>query len=246
VFGHIGFEEASEECISVFIEPISPPMLSFPFDGSEEEIRTPQFSWLPPAPLNMFSALTYDFTLVEVTEGQTAAEAVQQNMPVYTVSNHPDIFLNYPASHPQLDTGKIYAWQVFANNNNEYAAQSEVWTFKVKPDSILPVHTSRNPFIKLKQQLDASLGVFEDVVKFYYNNEADDTTVSYTISSLENADIGAVVKTSTIEVKFGENYLQVPLQGDDRLIRDRIYLFSVVNSRNETWMLKFIYHPNEE
>ena len=243
--GHIGFDEVSEECINVYVEPLSPPLLSLPFDGSEEEINMPQFSWIPPAPLNMFNNLSYDFLLVEVGQGQTAQEAIQQNMPVYTVSNHPDIFINYPSSHTPLDTGKIYAWQVLANNNNDHVGQSEVWTFKVKPDSILSVKKSTIPFIKLRQQLDASIGIFENIIRCHYNNEAGDTTVGYTISSLDNADMGAIASSGTLVLARGENYLEKPLGGDERLIRDHLYLFAVVNSRNETWMLKFIYHPQE-
>ncbi|MBG9377041.1 hypothetical protein I5907_12420 [Panacibacter sp. DH6] len=243
--GHIGFDEVSEECINVYVEPLSPPLLSLPFDGSEEEINMPQFSWIPPAPLNMFNNLSYDFLLVEVGQGQTPQEAIQQNMPVYTVSNHPDIFINYPSSGTPLDTGKMYAWQVIANNNNDHVGQSEVWTFKVRPDSIITTNIPKLSFVKLSKNLDASVGIVSHMIRFYYNNEAADTTVSYTISSLDNANIGAEIRTESLSIKKGENYIQLPLSGDDRLVKDKIYLFSILNTRNEIWMLKFVYQEEQ-
>lgn len=236
VFGHIGFEEASEECISVFIEPISPPMLSFPFDGNEEEIRTPQFSWLPPAPLNMFSALTYDFTLVEVTEGQTAAEAVQQNMPVYTVSNHPDIFLNYPASHPQLDTGKIYAWQVFANNNNEYAAQSEVWTFKVTAAISDTVPKELIQYFTFKESDDQQpiYSIKENTIflKFYSWN--DTRTADFFIKDeAEN-----IIATKQLDIVYGDNYIKFPLGFSPE--PEKIFSISMTDLDERVYNIKFM------
>lgn len=242
---HLNYQEVATECINVFIEPISPPMLTMPFDGSETEIKTPQFSWLPPSPLNMFNILTYDFTLVEVTEGQTSAEAIQQNMPVYIAHNLPDIFLNYSGTYTALDTGKLYAWQIIANNNDEYAGQSEVWTFKIKGDSIIRIQKNLEPFIKLKEQMDATIGVFGVAIRFFYINEAEDTNITYTISSLENDDIGTVVKSGTVKLMSGENYLEIPLQGGEILSNNKFYLLKVLNSRNETWMAKFIYHQPE-
>lgn len=242
--GHIGFDEVSEECINVYVEPLSPPLLSLPFDGSEEEINMPQFSWIPPAPLNMFNNLSYDFLLVEVGQGQTAQEAIQQNMPVYTVSNHPDIFINYPSSGTPLDTGKMYAWQVMANNNNDHVGQSEVWTFKVRLDT--PQQTinviNTMPFARVKKEVDATVAYCEGVLKFIYDNSLRDTTVQFQISSLEEEDLGEIMDQGSLKVNNGDNMLSIAYLEDDRLIDKHMYLLSLINSNRERWFLKFIYN----
>ena len=243
--GHIGFDEVSEECINVYVEPLSPPLLSLPFDGSEEEINMPQFSWIPPAPLNMFNYLSYDFLLVEVGQGQTAQEAIQQNMPVYTISNHPDIFINYPSSGTPLDTGKMYAWQVIANNNNDHVGQSEVWTFKVRPDSLTPMILDTLPYVRLKSTLDASVSSCSGTLKLIYNNRSADTLLSYLIQSLDEADLNAVMETGSLKVRNGDNFIDLPFFEDNRLIDKHIYLFSIVDSNNRRWSMKFIYRTPE-
>jgi hypothetical protein len=245
VFGHAGYEEVSEECINITVEPISPPLLSMPADGSNDEINMPQFSWLPPAPLNMFNNLSYDFILVEVGEGQTAEEAIQQNMPVYMINNDPDIFLNYPTSHAPLDTGKLYAWQVKANNNNEFAAQSEVWTFKVKPDSIPGLYTDTASYIRLKSLTDASVASCVGTLKFLYTNIAGDSSIQYQISSLDAADLGVEMESGPLTVSAGDNYIDLPFLNDNRLINEHTYLFSVTDSRSARWLMKFIYKTPE-
>ncbi|NNV55039.1 hypothetical protein [Limnovirga soli] len=233
-------KQLQQDCISITVEPLSPPILSLPLNESVSENPYPQFTWLPPVPLNMFSLLTYDFVLVEVQEGQTSAEAIVQNMPVYFHSNESNIFINYPASGTPLDTGKLYAWQVIAKNEDVFAAQSEVWTFKVREDSLWSVLADGQSFVKLTQD-PVSVITCQDILKMYYNNEADDTSLVYSISSLANEDLGAVVKTGTIPIQFGENFIELPLTNGDRLLEGKVYLFSVINSRNENWGIKIMY-----
>lgn len=240
------FETIQETCVPISVEPLSPPMLNMPLD--EDTLRTiyPQFSWLPPAPLNIFSSLTYDLVIVEVDSDQTALEAMQHNIPLYSAGNLTDIFLNYPSSGTSLDTAKTYAWQVIAKNNNAYAAQSEVWSFRIKGDTIVNPYIQEDPFIKLSQHPDASISICKGDLKFYYNNEADDSAVTYKIESLEDYDLGTVVSTGILNVQFGDNYLIIPLTKDDRLVNERTYLMQLYNSRNEVWSMKFLYRNTSE
>jgi len=130
-----GDEQSSplaEDCVQFEVEPLSPPMLNTPADEDTLPTTLPQFTWLPPSPLNLFSNLSYRFNLVEVRPGQNPSDALQENLPVYTNRNVTDIYMNYPASALSLDTAKQYAWQVVAQNNLQPAAQSEVWTFRLK------------------------------------------------------------------------------------------------------------------
>ncbi|SRR6266536_3051518 len=240
--GHM--EVVVQNCISILVEPLSPPLLNIPADQDSIEDQYPQFNWLPPTPLNIFNNLSYDFILVAVQPGQTPLEAVQQNIPIYSGGNLTDIFLNYPASNAPLDTGKTYAWQVIAKDNNQFAAQSDVWSFYVKKDTFPTVVKNERPYVKLEQNLGASVTECEDMLKIFYNNEADDTTINYTISSLASEDLGTVVKIGILSLHYGENFIVVSLTEGDRLIEGKVYLFAVTNSRNETWQIKILYHQS--
>ncbi|WP_440135645.1 hypothetical protein [Chitinophaga sancti] len=147
----------AEDCLPFAVEPVSPPILNSPANESVVEGNLPQFTWLPPAPLTIFSDLNYNFTIVELRNGQSAAEAIQQNIPVYRSVHNKNMFVNYPVSAVALDTSKKYAWTVIANNGNQFAAQTEVWTFNisnVQPDKII---TEEAAYVQLKRGLDAPL-----------------------------------------------------------------------------------------
>src|SRR5688572_5482237 len=80
-------DRIGEECETIDVQPLSPPLLISPSDSEYVEINRPLFTWLPPSPNNLFTALTYDFTLAEVQSTQSGADAIQQNIPTQVVSN---------------------------------------------------------------------------------------------------------------------------------------------------------------
>lgn len=241
-FNHSSGEPLLENCIDITVEPISPPLLNMPEDESVTDVRTPQFTWLPPAALNMFDVLSYDLKLVEVTEGQTSTEAIENNTPVFEGSSNADIFLNYPVSSAPLDTAKTYAWQVIAKNDNAFAAQSDIWTFRVKGDTLPLIPVNENPYVQLRRGSDVSLNSCQGILKFDYYNDAADSAITYNITSLEEGDLGDIVKNGTLNLGSGENLIGISFMGDERLVENKTYLFELFNSRNEVWAMKFIYH----
>lgn len=228
----------AEDCLPFAVEPLSPPLLNNPADQSVVEGNLPQFTWIPPTPVTMFSDLSYDFTIVELRNGQSAAEAIQQNIAVYHSGHLKDQFLNYPASAVALDTAKNYAWTVVAKNNNQFAAQTDIWTFKVK--GVTPVQTivTQNAYVQLKKELDGSSITCSGVLQCGYSNEAGDTTVTYEIIAL-NASHN-VTKSGTLSVTRGMNSLTVGLKKAG-LTSGESYLFRLKNGRREYWQIKFIY-----
>lgn len=235
----------AEECIPITVEPVSPPVLNTPFDQDVLQTHYPQFTWIPPTPPEIFSNLGYDFVLVEVQSGQSAGDAIQQNLPLYT-TNQPDLFLNYPSSLNALDTGKMYAWQITAKNGNEYAAQSEIWTFSIAEDSILPPPIEiNNPYVRLKKELDASISVANDTLKISYNNDPSDSAISYEMAGIDD-DANQILITDSILLKPGDNLLNFPLNGNLGFVASRLYEFRLYNSRNEIWSIKFIFQPKNQ
>ncbi|WP_343692802.1 hypothetical protein [Chitinophaga sp.] len=227
-----------EDCLPFAVEPVSPPILNAPANESTVEENLPQFSWIPPAPQAIFSDLNYDFTIVELRNGQSAAEAMQQNIPVYRAAHNKNMFLNYPASAVQLDTAKKYAWTVIANNGNQFAAQAEIWTFKLK--SVHPEKTfiEEAAFVQLKRGLDAPLITCSGTLQMSYSNDADDTAVKYEIIKLDESK--KIIQSGVLSLNRGPNQLKVAL--NNGFAAGQSYLFHILNGRQEYWNTKFIYN----
>lgn len=226
-----------EDCVPFTIEPVSPPLLNLPENAGIVETRLPQFSWLPPAPLNLFTDLNYDMLLTEVFAGQSAEESVQQNLPVFRATRLKDMYVNYPSSAPALDTAKQYAWQIIARNGSLFTAQTEIWTFRVK-GLPKPVAESSVAYVKLKRELDGTV-VNCRMVQAGYTNDAGDKTVKYEVLSLEESN--RVVQSGELALGRGVNQLNVPLDRRKGYAVGKSYLFRLLNARNEYWQIKFIY-----
>ena len=233
--------QPGEDCVPFAIEPVSPPLLNTPANQSILDAKLPQFTWLPPAPVSLFNDLNYEMILVELHTGQSPQEAIQQNIPVYRAPRLRNIFASYPSGAAALDTTKQYAWTVIARNGALFAAQTEVWTFRIKAVNAA-THANNSAYIQLKKELDGAM-ISCSELQCGYNNMTSDTTASYEIIALDHGN--KAVYTDIIAIKRGENHNDIPLKRkgmDD----GKSYLFRLKNSRNELWQLKFIYTREDQ
>ena len=233
-----------ENCIQVNVDPLSPPLLNTPVDEAHLFTTYPQFTWLPPAPVGLFNDLSYDLIVVEVLPGQGKADAIQQNIPVYSAGFVKDLYSNYPSSYRALDTAHLYAWRIIALNNGLPAAMSDIWTFRVVTPPVPGLKHKEQPYIELQRGLDPSVASTGASIKFTYENVAADSVVAYTITSLEDPG-SPVVQQGRLNLARGRNFLELTLNGGAYAAR-KAYLFSLVNGRNETWTVKFTSSPSEK
>jgi hypothetical protein len=234
-------ERVAEECETVVIEPVSPPQLVNPPDSGETDLTHPLFNWLPPSPYQLFTNLTYDFNLVEVQAMQTAAEALQQNMPLHGQGNLTATTLQYPASLPALDTGKLYAWQVTARSNKAEVARSEVWSFRLKLPAADTAARALGYYTRLKQGDEAGLTACYGILRIEYLNEVNDRQAPFRIYDVSRPGRKEVLlDSSLIDLHFGQYLGQLDLT---HVLQDNhVYLFELINSRKEHWYIKFQYH----
>jgi hypothetical protein len=227
----------AEECMRIHNDPLSPPLLNSPSDKATVQTPYPQFTWIPPTPFEMFSTLTYDLLVTEVLEGQSPTEAIQYNTPIYTKSELTQTYESYASSFTKLDTGKIYAWQVVAKNGLNYAAKTEIWTFKVAPPSWVKQLIEQTPFIKMKRD-NLEKGIAPNgVLKISYTNETADTSCMVQLKDISASNAAAI----SFEVKLnrGENLIQKDIQKLLHTKEGTIYEAFISNSRNETWRMLF-------
>ncbi len=233
--------QPGEDCIPFTVEPVSPPLLNMPANGSVLETTLPQFTWLPPAPLNMFNDLNYELILTEVHQNQSIQEAVQQNIAIYRAPYVKNIFVNYPAGAVALDTSKQYAWTVIARNGPIFAAQTEVWTFRVRGVNKVLHASDNSAYVQLRKELDGTV-VTCSRLQCGYTNETSDNAIRYEVIALE--DNNQAVATGTLNIQRGANLLEAPL--GKNLASGKSYLFRLKNSRDEYWQVKFVYTREDQ
>lgn len=228
----------TENCIQLAVDPLSPPLLNTPADEGSVTTAWPQFTWLPPTPVGLFGNLSYDLVLVEVLQGQGKADAIEENIPVYSGGLIRNLYLNYASSYAALDTGRLYAWRIVAMNNGLPAAMSDIWTFRVVKPVLPGLGKGNASYLSLRRGLDASVAAGSATMQMTYENIPADTLVGYTISSLNDPG-NPVVQRGQLALKRGQNLLQIGLSKSAGYDRKKVYLFQLINGRNESWTLKF-------
>jgi len=229
----------SEDCIPVEVQPLSPPILNMPADGAAIETSYPQFSWLPAVPQQLFSNLNYDLVLVEVLQGQTKADAIQKNIPLYNAGYCKEPFNSYPASNKSLDTGRIYAWRVIAKNEDEYVAQSETWTFRVGANTPKELEILNDGYAVMQGSLKGVYIIKDKTlhIKYFSFDRTAETTILYVDDKNETVDRHQQTLT------YGDNYLDLKI--GKRFQEGKIYQVIITDKNNKKNTLRFRISKNQ-
>jgi hypothetical protein len=228
----------------VSIPPFGPLLLNQPSNGSTLQEFHPLFSWLPLSGVQSLTNLKYDLRLVEVLSNQSAADAIQDNIPLYikrhlTTSN----YLHAPSA-PGLLSGKVYAWQVTATSNLSEIAKSEIWSFITKQDPAMEALQGQEPsFIKLKKAgAQDGFGVYSGNIRFDYYNETGDKIWNVQVEDLTAASHTSFsLQLDSMQLKRGQNLVNYNASRDKRFVDKHNYILKVINSGNEIWQLRFEY-----
>jgi hypothetical protein len=236
-------EQLSEDCVTLEVEPLSPPQLIMPLDSEHVEFTRPFFAWSPPAPVNSFGTTLYDWILVEVQPTQSAADAIQQNIPVYTQQNVLLTTFQYPLSMPELDSSKLYAWRITAKNIISPVASSEIWTFRVRKYEHPPAPVmAPGYFAKLHREENSAFIICNGILRFEFEHDQNSTAANiqiFDISSNQRKRLS--LDSTTYPVKYGQNIMQLDLRETSGMVDKHMYLLELVNAKNERWYLKFEY-----
>lgn len=222
-----GPQPLGDECVRMNIAPLSPPLLNTPANGAVLEQGYPQFTWLPPGPADMFSNLNYDLLVTEINTGQSPQEAILYNLPIYSGNNLRQAYQVYPASFSNLKEGKQYAWQVIARNGLNYSAQTEVWSFTIKPKDSVRTEIVSNSYIELKDSREVS-GISavkgDELLIKYYSYDGD---YSSTIRLL-SAD-GKLLKEVKQKIVYGNNFFRIKLGND--FTQEKVYTIELIDQK---------------
>lgn len=225
----------TEECFNLEVAPLAPPQLILPADSAQLDNGLPQFSWIPPTPAVLFSDLNYDLLLTEVFPGQSAPQAVQDNLPVFTAKHLKASSTVYPASGKDLDSSKLYAWRVIANNGMQPVAFSEVWTFRVKGILKASKKIGFSSYVELKQEQGLyNTSIIKGTylgIKFYSYEQKRKTALKILDES------GNLIQSSNQSLVYGDNLFYISL--NKKFETDKIYFIELVDSKGTVYRTSF-------
>lgn len=246
---HIEYvEKIAEQCEGLVVEPIGPPQLAFPFDGAIIEQERPQFNWLSPMPISLFSNLRYDFDLVEVYPNQQPSDAIQQNLPIMQQRDLIGNAFLYPAGGQPLETNKTYAWRIRAKSSNTLIAETETWSFSLRKNSHEDASRILNlPYVKLSKEERGGYAICLNTLKFDYLNESGEKIWRFRVFDLTDRQKKEItIPMDTIPLKPGQNLVSINLKNHSGFINTHFYEVEIRNSRQEVWRMKFEYRESDD
>lgn len=241
------YNKVVQECQPVTVPPLGPLLLNQPANGSTLQEYHPLFTWLPPTPVSSLNGLKYDLKLVEIVANQSAADAMQDNVPLLVMRNLSAANYLHTPNAPQLLPNKQYAWQVTATSNLSEIAKSEIWSLSTRQEMAAESAVTNQAFIKLKKGNSAGgFAVLKGNIRFDYFNETADSTWNIRVQDLsaKNLNVFTLSPDSTRLIR-GQNLVDYAAGEDNRFIHGHQYLLQVVNSANEIWQLRFEYRKQD-
>jgi hypothetical protein len=223
----------SEKCIDFRSKEFYVLRLVYPLNNGEVLSPQPLLKWNASS---SSPATTYALKLTILNDGQTKNEALESNPSYVNEINLSNNVLQYPFSAPGLESKKNYVWQVAAIRNQEIVATTEPWIFHlvnldtialVKSDCYRLIHkTSNNEFY-----------VNDDILRFGYENIANDKILDYQIINLENNKIYR--GKAQIQLTYGLNKIDIKLKNENRIKKNTRHLLRIHDSDNNTYSLIF-------
>jgi hypothetical protein len=225
--GHNG-DELAEACVPFDVQPLSPPMLIMPSDSSVLQVQPAQFTWQPPAPITMFQQLHYQILIAEILPGQQPQEAVELNAPFYMDLNVSNNMINYAGAYPSFQEGKWYAWEIVAQDGENYAAKSPVWDFMIAPKKVPLVVPTNGNYILLKSDREASEGVHiltdQNLGIKYYSFDKDYAAIIHFMGP-----DGKIIEQATEQIVYGSNFLGYKLGSNFK--KGVVYTVEIIDNK---------------
>ncbi len=233
-------EEINQNCFDISVSTLNPPFLIYPTDQSTINILNPTLIWSPPLGSKRNENFTYDLKLVEQLNNQQSIDAINQNFAILKLNNLNVTQLIYPFNAQKLVNGKSYSWQVVARNSSGYVANTEIWTFTVKEDSlsdekvvffesyVIPKSELDGSFINIKNELRIDLNIMEN------------PDIQYQI--LDNNKNIIIDNERQILKNMGNNKFILDFGSSDVLKNKNFYIVKLIGRKNKEGYIMFKYY----
>ncbi len=222
-----------------------------PSDGQVLNTLYPNFFWS--YNLRGDFRIQYNIRIAELKEGQTYIDAIQLNVPLVAEQNLMSTTFSYPIGAFPLSEDKKYVWQVEATLNGVSNSISEIWMFQYKKenssDTVRPKKEKElRQYVYLSKSMNAAPHLFTDHLNFVYNNETRDTVLDFHIHKAGQQQ-ETRLELKPVTISSGCNYVSLPLSKNlqrQAKKEQEIFVLKVLNTRKETWLMKFMIIPKQK
>lgn len=242
------FDYSCEDVSSDFSDFL---VLAYPLDKDTVTVKNPLLVWNHSEPFDiLLPGEYYKMSLVALKEGQSAEDALNMNIPLFSKDFLTSHQVQYPVDAPALTPGSTYAWQVQKITKSTVVNKSEAWQFIVpKPKEI--VHQK---YAALTREINASFTtVTSSQLLFHFQEEyASETGLTYKIYGNEKESIESTNSESLQNLDKKESPL-LKILGNGRysidlralkLNPDSYYTLETQNEKAEKQYLKFYIAPS--
>ncbi len=216
-----------------------PLELILPDNGDNFCEKRPRFNWQPPMPLTPGTSFT--IKLARKNPGQSQAEALLVNPPVFYQANLKGYIFPYPAGSPDLKEGTTYVWQVTAASKGKQSL-SEVWEFTIQCEK---QETTDRSFRELKAEDDGGFLSTGPSLRFAVFNPYMQGVLKYSINDLNNPD-KKIKRLPLFELQKGSNNILLDLKKIPGMEDGNEYQLVVVLPDGRKVSLRFKYQEEDE
>ena len=196
----------SDICRQFNIVYPSPPSLFYPADGEQLTSTYPIFTWTP-VQVPPDYQLRYIIKIAEILPGQTPNQGLLANTLQYEDENLLTTNMQYPVSALPLESGKTYAWQVQAVDQNGFPpsdneGKSEIWTFVVpRTSEAIPLQDSSSISFQIVPR-GAAVGLLADFESSSFDTIAQRLNTLKTIGGTAQIPFPVSVSFHTITISL--------------------------------------------
>ena len=199
-------EELNYHCITQQVIHPSPPQLISPQNETVIEDALPVFVWMPPILTTLGNMITYNLTIMEILDGQTAIEAMEANPAWFTEEGIPATTFQYPNYADEFGQGLTYAWKVKAISGDALViGESQVWSFNYGAAAV--VSYEEPAFLELIYPLDG------EVIDGPFEWSPIDTTTEVTVTLTVAPTVTPEVYYNLIIWQLSEDPTEIVVEG---------------------------------
>ena len=238
-FMETGGTELARNCVEKRAELNVNFSLIYPADRSNLEQLRPSLVWEQVAQFALnTSGITYELKLVELNNGQSAAEALERNVPLLQQRNLTTTSLWYPADARPLEFGRTYAWMVRVFQNQNEILISQPWRFSLSETETDVPEVLAASYVMPSHDIDSRIYTFSSAIYLAFDNNEGLKSLDYSVSEI-SGDLETVASLPVIDkLKAGLNTFTIPTSAMS-LENGRIYRLTIRTPQKRSYFLQF-------
>lgn len=229
----------NETCFISDVMPRTPIILIQPVDSICN--YRPAFNWSGRKTASQATA--FKVVCVEVQEGQSAEEALQNNFPQVNQALYTQVSqLAFPPGSPALKEGRKYAWQVLEVAGINVLNSSDIGEFTVACKEA-PADPGVESFAEAKSFYTGKTYYFTSSINFSFVNPYVDGRLEYDIVHVPS--LKKLSNLPVIEMKQGLNRIVLNTEDIGGLKKGEAYKIRIYNLGNVVHYINFIIKDTE-